>query len=180
LLQSCFDSRVSGKAGEISSESLEISESDAVPKSPVLVSSIGKRESVLGVHDFEDGGFAVFVAEGSEAEAVFGEFGGAGESGEFVCGGVGFGVERLKLGEQLALGEAKLAFGLIAAKFGLLNAALGGAPIPDGNGDGSDDGGAKSVSAVGADGEVSGVDAIEVVEIEGWEIFGAGGLDGIV
>jgi hypothetical protein len=64
-------------SSEHSCKRLEICKGYAITDRAIVIPGARLRKSVLRVNDFENGGLAVFVAEGREAKAVGSEFGGS-------------------------------------------------------------------------------------------------------
>src|SRR5260370_8755883 len=114
-------------------QGLQISQGHAIAYGSILVRRIGLRKRGLRVHDFQYRSFTTLVAERGETEALRRQFGRTAEAAEFVQGRFRFGILGLDFGNQLALRKGKLPLGLCAPQLCLLDAALRGAPVPDGN-----------------------------------------------
>src|SRR6266446_291904 len=104
-----------------------------MPHGSVLIRKIRLRGGGLGIYNFQHGGFAIRVTQRREPQAFGGKFGRAAETSEFVERGFRLCVQRLDFGKQFALRKRKLAPRLRTAQLGLLDPALRGAPVPNGN-----------------------------------------------
>jgi len=81
-------------------KSLQIGQRHAIAHGTVLVSAVGLSIGGLCVDHFEHRGFAIFVAQRDEPQALGCKFGGAVEASEFVQRGFRFRVERPYLSES--------------------------------------------------------------------------------
>src|SRR2546429_6641475 len=157
-----------------SRQSLEICEGHAIADRAVLISGVCLDRSILGVHDFQNRRFATRVTKHREPQAICCEFSGTMETGKFVQGRVRLGVQGLDLSKKLALRQRKLPLGLRAPQLSLLDAALRGAPVPDGNVQSGRSGRTQIRNTIRTvHGELRGINAIPIIETQGRQIAGA-------
>src|SRR5579864_6891464 len=87
---------------------LKISKSDAVARQAVVQSGARLGQRGLRVHYLERRRLAVLIPQDGEPQALFSQAQRAPERGQLRVGGLRFGVERIQIGQQLALSEREL------------------------------------------------------------------------